>query len=124
MNTAAALGHVFGVVRLIYKVLEDKTLRLSANTPELLDKFEQERANWVKILGVFGQDPAQFFAELKQIQVKRKGLDVNKIEGLLQERKEARQNKDFAASDAIRDELLAMGIEVRDTPAGVEWDIA
>ncbi len=124
LNTAAALGHVFGVVRLIYKVLEDKTLRLSANTPELLDKFEQERANWVKILGVFGQDPAQFFAELKQIQVKRKGLDVNKIEGLLQERKEARQNKDFAASDAIRDELLAMGIEVRDTPAGVEWDIA
>ena len=124
LNTAAALGHVFGVIRLIYKVLEDKTLRLSANTPELLEKFEQEKANWVKILGVFGQNPAKFFAELKEIQIKRKGLDVNKIETLLQERKEARQNKDFAASDAIRDKLLAMGIEVRDTPAGVEWDIA
>ena len=105
-------------------MLEDKTLRLSANTPELLDKFEAERVNWVNILGVFGQDPAQFFSELKQIQVKRKGLDVNKIDALLQERKEARQNKDFAASDAIRDQLLDMGVEVRDTPAGVEWDIA
>lgn len=66
LNTAAALGHVFGVVRLIYKVLEDKTLRLSANTPELLDKFEAERVNWVNILGVFGQDPAQFSRNLNK----------------------------------------------------------
>ena len=40
------------------------------------------------------------------------------------ERAEARAAKDFARSDATRDALAAMGIEVRDTPSGAVWDIA
>lgn len=39
-------------------------------------------------------------------------------------RQQARADKDFATSDDIRDRLLAAGIEVRDTPAGQEWDLA
>jgi cysteinyl-tRNA synthetase len=39
---------------------------------------------------------------------------------LLERRAAARAAKDFAASDALRDELAAMGIEVRDTPDGQE----
>jgi cysteinyl-tRNA synthetase len=34
------------------------------------------------------------------------------------EREKARQAKDFARADAIRDELLAMGVRVADRPAG------
>ncbi len=37
-------------------------------------------------------------------------------------RARARADKDFATSDAVRDGLAAAGIEVRDTPAGQEWD--
>jgi cysteinyl-tRNA synthetase len=37
---------------------------------------------------------------------------------LLAEREEARRAKDFATADARRDELLALGWEVRDTPEG------
>jgi cysteinyl-tRNA synthetase len=37
---------------------------------------------------------------------------------LLQRRAEARAARDFATSDALRDELAAMGVEVRDTPDG------
>lgn len=36
-------------------------------------------------------------------------------------RSRARAEKDFATSDLIRDELLAAGVEVRDTPEGQEW---
>jgi cyanophycinase-like exopeptidase len=46
------------------------------------------------------------------------------VEALLAVRARARQAKDFATSDEIRDRLIDAGVEVRDTPAGVEWQVA
>jgi hypothetical protein len=46
------------------------------------------------------------------------------VEAALAARVVARTEKAFAVSDAIRDELAKAGIEVRDTPDGVEWLIA
>ena len=43
--------------------------------------------------------------------------------GLVAERQEARAAKDFAKSDALRDKLHEMGVEIRDTPQGVVWDL-
>src|SRR3954470_4404695 len=42
---------------------------------------------------------------------------------LLDERASARASKDFAASDRLRDELAALGVAVKDTPAGQEWTL-
>ncbi|ESZ88188.1 MAG: cysteinyl-tRNA synthetase [Blastomonas sp. CACIA14H2] len=51
-------------------------------------------------------------------------IDEAKIEHMLKLRKDARADKNFAASDAIRDELVAAGIEVMDgDPLGWEWRI-
>ena len=43
------------------------------------------------------------------------------MKGLLEQRAEARANKDFAAADAIRDQIKAAGIEIEDTPTAREW---
>ena len=43
------------------------------------------------------------------------------IETLVEQRQEARKNKDWAAADKIRDELMARGITLEDTPTGVRW---
>ena len=49
-------------------------------------------------------------------------LDADAIEARLAERKSARAEKDFARSDAIRDELAAAGVEVMDgDPLGWDW---
>ena len=40
---------------------------------------------------------------------------------LIEERAEARKNKDYAKSDEIRDKLASMGITIKDTPEGVKW---
>ena len=45
----------------------------------------------------------------------------DEIEELIQERQDARKNKDFAKADEIRDKLLAMGIVLEDTREGVKW---
>jgi cysteinyl-tRNA synthetase len=42
----------------------------------------------------------------------------------LEQRREARERKDFAAADAVRDGLKAAGVLVEDTPAGPRWTLA
>jgi cysteinyl-tRNA synthetase len=52
-------------------------------------------------------------------------LDDSGVDALLLARKDARAAKDFAASDAIRDELAAAGVEVMDgDPLGWDWKLA
>ncbi len=70
------------------------------------------------LLGFGGKEPFSYF----QI-----GVDEalkEKIEALVAERVEAKKNKDFARSDAIRDELTAMGISIMDTADGTLWEKA
>ena len=41
----------------------------------------------------------------------------------IEKRAEAKKNKDFATADAIRDELLSRGVEIKDTREGVKWQL-
>jgi cysteinyl-tRNA synthetase len=45
------------------------------------------------------------------------------VRGLLDQRAEARSNRDFAAADAIREQIKAAGIEIEDTPTGPKWSL-
>ena len=49
---------------------------------------------------------------------------ATKVEALLEQRKQARAAKDFAASDRARDELTALGVRIKDTPQGTTWERA
>ena len=62
-----------------------------------------------RVLGLSLERPAEAEAPLPE------GADE-----LLERRAAARAARDFAASDALRDELAAIGVEVRDTPDGQE----
>ena len=46
---------------------------------------------------------------------------AEEIEALIAARTEAKKSKNWAEADRIRDQLKAMGIEIKDTPNGVEW---
>jgi cysteinyl-tRNA synthetase len=45
------------------------------------------------------------------------------VKGLLAERTAAREAKDWARADAIRDQIKAAGVEVEDTPSGPKWSV-
>jgi cysteinyl-tRNA synthetase len=49
------------------------------------------------------------------------GLDAAAIEQRIQARAAAKQARDFAAADAIRAELAALGVDLKDTPQGTTW---
>lgn len=60
------------------------------------------------------------------LRIRPKGIETSEaeIEAILARRKEARGAKDFATSDALRDELAASGVEVMDgDPLGWEWKL-
>ena len=68
-----------------------------------------------KVLGLLQQTPADWFARGAS------GDDDARIQQLVDERIAAKQARDFARADAIRDQLAEEGIVLEDTPQGVRW---
>ena len=68
-----------------------------------------------KVLGLLQQSPAEWFARGAS------GDDDARIQQLVDERIAAKQARDFARADAIRDQLFDEGIVLEDTPQGVRW---
>ena len=58
---------------------------------------------------------------LGMLQKTTKGSLEDEVEALIEQRQEARKNRDFALADKIRDDLKARGIVLEDTPQGVRW---
>ncbi|MBS6829613.1 MAG: cysteine--tRNA ligase [Desulfovibrio sp.] len=123
LNTAQALGQIFSQVRIVNRLLEEKNLRAAEGTRDLLEEFLARARDWDGQLGLFGRDPAEFLTELRAMRAARKNLDMDRVEDLLGQRREARMQKDFTRSDALRRELLDLGVSVRDTPEGQAWDL-
>lgn len=76
--------------------------------------LKQVQKNLTKWLAIFGIDT-------EKLTISDKQNDDSQVEKLIQEREEARRNKDWAKSDAIRNELKQMGVIVEDTPQGTRW---
>jgi len=76
------------------------------------------------MLGVLGLDPlAQPWAGGSDDAALRAAVDAL-VASLVAQRQSARAAKDYAAADAIRDQLHAAGIEVEDTAAGPRWTVS
>mgnify|MGYP006312672071 FL=1 len=71
------------------------------------------------MLGLLQQDPADWFQAGTP-----EGPTAEWIEARIEERRRARKARDFARSDAIRDELAAAGILLEDTAEGTRWQRA
>ena len=104
LNTAEALPS-------LEEVLGDKLI-LFDNRLRLVATFDQ----------VFGLDLLKIARADLRVRPAQATLDETTVEASLSKRKEARAARDFARSDAIRDELAAAGVEVMDgDPLGWDW---
>ncbi len=123
LNTAGAIGQIFNAARLANRVVEDKNLRKSEGARLFFHRLLADFQEWSQSLGIFGSDPSEFLNDLKLLQAQRKGLDPEKIEKMVVEREKARKSKEFAQADKLRNELVEMGVEIKDTPSGSVWEI-
>jgi cysteinyl-tRNA synthetase len=75
-------------------------------------------------LGLLNVAPSEYSARVKARRLALRELSSERIEQSLRERVEARRAKDFARGDAIRDELLALGVAISDgADGGSTWTI-
>jgi cysteinyl-tRNA synthetase len=70
------------------------------------------------ILGILQDTPESF---LKGGGITENGFTETQIEQLIQERLEAKENKDWAKADEIRDQFKAQGVVLEDVPGGTNW---
>lgn len=100
-NTADAVAAVFELVKFI------NTNVSSENSKEYLQKLYERLQILCGVLGIVLDKEEEMLDE--------------KIEQLIQERQDARKNKDFQRADQIREELAQKGILLKDTREGVTW---
>ena len=101
LNTADALASIYDLVRDINIILKGKA------SSEIIEYATEEFDELTGVLGLVYNR-------------KKETLDID-VEKLIEERNQARKNKDFALADKIRDGLKAQGIILEDTPQGVKW---
>jgi cysteinyl-tRNA synthetase len=121
-NTANAIGHVFDLVRSLNRYLDATGETHTPFSGWVVLQFSHLQHVVGEVLGVFGSDPADYARRTNEMGATTAGVDAAKIEALIDERKQARVAKDFKRADEVRDELAAMGVELKDRPDGTtEW---
>lgn len=106
-NTPGALAVLFELAREINKLKTEDQRKANV----LASRLKQLAG----VLGLLEQDPEAF------LQGNAADDEVSKIEALIKQRNDARAAKDWAAADAARDALKAMGVVLEDGAGGTTW---
>ena len=122
-NTAQALGLLFDAVKVLNKVTRMLPLQAAEGDLQLVRQGGADLQELAGLLGVVQQDSQQYMQQKKQQLLDSIELSAEQIDALIARRNKARARKDWAASDAVRDELLAHNIELHDGPDGTTWDV-
>lgn len=112
LNSPIVISHLFDATRAINSVLAGQATISEADLAELKEVFK------LFLFDILGIKPKQQ-AEGGNNEAYGKVVDM-----LLQMRIDAKANKDWALADKIRNELTALGFEIKDTKDGFEWKLS
>ncbi len=109
LNTPIVISHLFDACKAINTMADGKATIAAADLEELKATFK------LFVEDILGLQTADNSADNTAY---KKAVDL-----LLEIRRQAKQNKDWATSDKIRNELTAIGFTIKDTKDGFEWSI-
>ncbi|MEO3892473.1 cysteine--tRNA ligase [Nonomuraea sp. B5E05] len=103
----------------VHEVVREGNVALSRGDKEAVARLLAETQNMLDVLGLDPRSP----------QWRDTGSDLSPVVDALvavalEQRRAARERKDYTAADAIRDQLSAAGITVEDTPHGPRWELS
>lgn len=103
LNSADAIAVIFDLVKFANSNINENSSKAFAQ--QTLDMLNE-------LTGVLN---------IANLDTQNSDIDEEKILSLIEERANAKKAKDFARADQIRDELLGMGIQIKDTRTGTQW---
>ena len=110
-NTAVAVAVLFDMARELNKIKN--------NDAELAAQLAGELKELSSVLGILQGDPDEFLKATDSAQ--DDGLTELDIEAFIAQRVVAKQNKEWALADKIRDDLKSQGIVLEDVATGTSW---
>ena len=110
LNTPIVISHLFDAAKAINTVYDTKATISQTDLDSLKELFD----TYIDILGLQTEQSSS-----KYLDSYKKAVDL-----LLSLRLEAKQSKNWALSDRIRDELASYGFVVKDTKEGFEWSLS
>lgn len=118
-NTAKALGIIFEFIKEINRFMDK---RPSHNKEiDFLVKAKETIKEIGRILNLFQRQPVDWYRDL--LKIKKITITEEEINRLIEERTEARKNKDWKKADSIREQLLLKGIILEDKPDRTIWKV-
>ena len=111
LNTPIVIAHLFDGAKMVNNILAGNDTITAADLNELKETF---RLFCFDILGLKAENASN---------AAREEAFGHVVDMLLEERAKAKANKDWATSDKIRNELTALGFEIKDGKDGSEWKL-
>ena len=111
LNTPIVISHLFDAIRMINTVIDKKATISADDLEELKSVFH-----------TFVFDILGLKAEAENNAAREEAFG-KVVDMLLEQRMQAKANKEWATSDKIRDTLAALGFEVKDTKDGFTWKL-
>ncbi|MBQ0060837.1 MAG: cysteine--tRNA ligase [Bacteroidales bacterium] len=112
LNSPIVISHLFDACRIINTVNDKKATLSAADLQELKEVFQ-----------LFAFDILGLKPEVGSSNEGREEAFGKVVDMLLEQRTIAKQNKDWATADKIRDNLAVLGFEVKDTKDGFSWKL-
>lgn len=119
-NSARAIGYMFDGVRTINAYMAEQKSAISLTALTGARDILKELGF---VFGLFLDDPDDYFLKDRDREARKLGIDIAEVERLIQERNQARADKDWKRADDIRNALTARKVSIKDSAAGTTWKI-
>lgn len=110
-NTPQALASLYELVRVVNRWIQEPDFSLTEANKSVVQQAVDLLTELGGLLGLLVEDQ------------KEADIGVAQIEALIEQRTQAKKEKNWALADQIRDQLKAQGVALEDTPQGVRWKV-
>ena len=124
-NTPRSLAILFDAARAVNRIAtEARGAKKLVPSRSLLEPVRDEILACSRdVLGLLAEEPALFLDHVRKAHLEDLGITEEEILSFMDQRSQARKEKDFARADKIREDLAERGILLEDGPKGTIWKV-